>query len=84
MGWLWSLGRFRLVGGLVSLASVGMVGGRFAMVMDRQGSRALQQCVRHAVPSVASAGKVAHCLGTAAIAIWTRRAGQLVSVTSIR
>lgn len=74
-----SFGRFRLIGALLSLTSLVGMGLRFGMVMDRQGARALQHCAQQAGLSGPAVEKAARCFGTAAVAIWTRRAGQLVS-----
>ena len=78
-----SFGRFRLVGALVSLASLVGVGLRFGMVMDHQGVLALKHCAGQAGLSGPAAAKAARCFGTAAVAIWTRRAGQLVSLGAV-
>ena len=80
MGVIMSLGRFRLVGLLVSLTSLIGLGLRFGMVLDRQGTRALKHCAAEAGLSGPAAAKAARCFGTATVAIWTRRAGQLVPV----
>ncbi len=76
-------GRFRLIGALLSLTSLAGVGLRFGMVMDRQGVRALTHCAGEVGLSGAAVAKAARCFGTAAVAIWTRRAGQLVSAGRI-
>lgn len=77
------LGRSRVGLLLIPLLSLlGMVV-RFAMVMDHQGSQALQQCARRFAPNAVAAGKAARCVGTAAVAIWTRRTGELVRSASI-
>jgi hypothetical protein len=77
------LGRFRLIGALLSLTSLAGVGLRFGMVLDRQGARALKHCAGQVAFSGPAAAKAARCFGTAAAAIWTRRAGQLVSVGTV-
>lgn len=57
--------------------------GRFGRVMDQRGLRALKQCAGDVSPNGPTAAKAARCFGTAVVAIWTRRAGQLASVGRI-
>ena len=76
-------GRFRLIGALLSLASLAGVGLRFGMVMDQQGVQALKRCAGEAELTGPAAAKAARCFGTTAVAIWTRQAGQLVTAGRI-
>ncbi len=76
-------GRFRLIGALLSLTSLAGVGLRFGMVMDQRGLRALKQCAGEVRLNGPAGVKAARCFSTAAVAIWTRRAGQLVSTGRI-
>ena len=72
-------GRFRLIGALLSLTSLVGAGLRFGMVMDHRGAQALKHCAAGIGPNGPAAAKAARCFGTTAVAIWTRRAGQLAS-----
>lgn len=83
-GWLWSLGRGRLIGLVVLLASCGGAGARLGMAMDRQGLAAIQRCTRLAGANLVAAEQTARCLGTVVVAVWNRRVGQLVPVSSAR
>ncbi len=83
MGLVRGFGGFRLIGAVASLASLAGMGLRFAMVLDHQGTRALQHCASQAAPNVAAAAKAARCIGTATVAIWTRRAGQLIQAGTV-
>ena len=80
---LMPFGRFRIIGLLLSLVSLAGMGLRFGMVLDRRGASAIKQCAAEARLSIPAAAKAARCFGTAAVAIWTRRAGQLVPVASV-
>ncbi|MEO8451419.1 MAG: hypothetical protein ABI647_16620 [Gemmatimonadota bacterium] len=83
IGGLMPFGRFRIVGLLVSLVSLLGMGLRFGMVIDSRGTTALKHCAAQAALSMPAATKAARCFGTAAVAIWTRRAGQLIPVASV-
>jgi len=76
-------GGMRLFGLVASLASLAGAGVRFAMVLDHQGTRALQHCVGQIRPEVKAAAAAARCFGTATVAIWTRRANQLVQAGTV-
>ena len=78
-----SFGRFRLIGALLSLMSLAGAGLRFGMVMDHRGVQALKHCAAGVGLNGPAGTKAARCFGTAAVAIWTRRAGQLASVGRI-
>ena len=80
---LMPFGRFRIIGMLVSLMSLVGMGLRFGMVLDHRGASALKRCASEAGLSVPAATKAARCFGTAAVAIWTRGAGQLVPVATV-
>ncbi len=83
MGLVRGFGGIRLISAVASLASLGGMGVRFAMVLDHQGTRALQHCASQVGPNVRAAARAARCIGTATVAIWTRRAGQLVPVGAV-